>query len=389
MIKFNLKQSIVLPTIFMILACSIPFSCKDDKPASEDANKKGTLAEKREVEPDTAFGKLLITDQGGVTGADGVISFPLSNGESVYMMGDSFLSEVTNGKRDPESKMINNTFIVVDDANGKAESIYKGTLEQPETMLRPKNAGKTKEYYWPGHGFEHEGILHVFMSKFWDDPSIKEGWKFKFRGTDYLRLKPDSFEILSQEDFPYTDINGVHYGHSLLEEEDYTYIYGSSTKDNKATLHVARAKMDESANKLKNFEFFDGADWVSDAKKSNPLKGITKNVPEQFSVFKYNDKYILVMQERELFAGNIYSYTTENPTGPWKNETLLYHTTEQTNEADKLITYNAMAHPQYMEDGTLLISYCVNSLDVANIHENVAYYRPVFIRVPMEMILDE
>lgn len=92
-------------------------------------------------------------------------------------------------------------------------------------MLAPKNGDKTKEYYWLGQGFEHEGFLHLFMSKFWDDPSIKEGWKFKFHGTDYLPLKANSYKILSREDFPYTNMNGVHYGHSLLEEEDYTYIW--------------------------------------------------------------------------------------------------------------------------------------------------------------------
>ncbi len=371
--------------VILLLSMVFFISCKDHKPSNKTVNQKAP----QEVQLDPDFGKLLIRDSLGVTGADGVISFPLDNGKSIFMMGDSFLAPVKDGKRDPNCKMINNTFIEVDIKKGTSKSIYKGTLDNPESMLAPIGSERTKEYYWPGHGFEQDGILHVFMSKFVDDESIKEGWKFQFLGTDYLRLKPDSYEVISQVNFPYTNKNGVHYGHSILEDGSYVYIYGSHSGVDGATLHVARAIMDPDTNKLKNFEFFDGNDWNQDEMKSVELKGIHKNVPEQFSVFKYKNKYVLLMQEKDLMAGNIYSYIADAPTGPWVNEHLLYHTTEQTNKKDGIITYNAMAHPQYIEDNKLLVSYCVNSLEVSQIHEvNVDYYRPKFIRVPMIMILE-
>lgn len=374
-------------TVFLIpfFLLAVLFSCKDHKPKADPE----TPEPQREVELDSSFGKLLIRDRDGVTGADGVISFPLKNGKSVFMMGDSFVSEVTHGKRDPKSKMINNTFIEVDWEKGVSKSIYKGSLKDPGTMLVPIGGERTKEYYWPGHGFEHKGMLHVFMSKFVDDESIKEGWKFQFLGTDYLRLEPDTYRIISQENFPYTNNNGVHYGHSILKEADYTYIYGTWSGNNKTGLHVARATLDENQNKMENFEFFNGTEWVPDEKKSIKLKGIHKDVPEQFSVFTHNGKYILIMQERGLFKGNIYSYIADTPTGPWGNESLLYHTTEQANQDDEIITYNAMAHPQYIKDNKLLISYCINSLHAPNIHNiNVDYYRPEFIWVPLEKILE-
>src|SRR5690606_15935667 len=111
-----------------------------------------------EIQLDPGFGNLLIRDSLGVTGADGIISFPLNNGKSVFMMGDSFLSPVKDGKRDPKSKMINNTFIEVDVKKGISKSIYKGTLDNPESLLAPMGSKRTKEYYWPGHGFEEDGI---------------------------------------------------------------------------------------------------------------------------------------------------------------------------------------------------------------------------------------
>lgn len=53
-----------------------------------------------------------------------------------------------------------------------------------------------------------------------------------------------------------------------------------------------------------------------------------------------------------------------------------------------MYTYNAMAHPQYDRDGMLLISYCVNSKRPRDIWEDASIYRPRFLRVPYDLILN-
>lgn len=334
---------------------------------------------------DEDFARLVIQDSLGVTGADGVISFPLDERTSIFMMGDSFLTPVNGIKRDVNSKMINNTFILVDKRAGTHKSLFQGTIEEPESLLVPTH-GNPKEYYWPGHGFVHNGMLHIFMSRF---IHVDHGWGFEFSGTDYLRLDKDSFSVISQEDFPYSNENNVHYGHSILPEKDHVYLYGSRSINDTTGLHVARARLDEDANKLVDLEFYNDGLWTPEPKNSSALQGIEKDVPEQFSVFKYKEKYILVMQERGLIAGNILSYISDTPVGPWSNEQLLFHTREQYNSADQVFTYNAMAHPQYIENDSLLISYCVNSFEVPKIHEvDVNYYRPRFFWVPLNKILN-
>lgn len=358
------------------------FSCAGDK--KNNSIKKDETGVLGEIPLDEDFARLVIVDSLGVTGADGVISFPLDKQTSIFMMGDSFLSPVNEGKRDVDSKMINNTFIKVDKKAGTHKSYFKGTLDNPESLLVPDH-GNPKEYYWPGHAFVHNGMVHTFMSRF---IPVDYGWGFEFSGTDYLRLDKDSFRVISQEDFPYSNGNDVHYGHSILLEKDYVYLYGSRSVNETTSLHVARARMDEAANKLVDFEFYTDGQWTLELEKSSPLEGIEKDVPEQFSVFKYGEKYILVMQERGLIAGNIFSYISDSPVGPWSNEQLLFHTKEQYNSGDQVFTYNAMAHPQYIENNKLLISYCVNSFEVPKIHEvDVEYYRPGFFWVPLDKIL--
>jgi len=369
---------------FFIVLCLVFSSCKKENKKSETIEKKLV----RTVEKDTVFSKLIIPDSLGVTGADGVISFPMENGSSTFMMGDSFVAKVENGKRDPDSKMINNTFIVLGKNKKESKAIFKGDFANPETMLVPNQDNGNYEFYWPGHGYEYKNELHVFMSRFIHIDPIDGGWNFKYIGTDYLKLEKDTYKIISQENFPYSNINGVHYGHSMLKEGEYTYIYGTWHDKTNANLHVARAKMNDTTNKLNQFEFFNGKDWSVNSIDTQPLKGINKLTPEQFSIFKYGDKYVFVMQERGLFTGNIYSYISDTPTGPWRNEKHLYHTTEQENIKDEIFTYNAMSHPQYITDNKLLVSYCVNSFIVPSIHENVSFYRPRFIWIPMEKILE-
>ena len=354
---------------FFLVLCLGFSSCKKENKKS----KSNHIELDRNVEKDTIFSKLIIPDSLGVTGADGVISFPLSNGSSVFMMGDSFLAKVEDSKRNPDCKMINNTFIVLDKNKKESKAIFKGDFNDPETMLVPNQDNGKHEFYWPGHGYEYKNELHVFMSRFVHIDPVDGGWNFKYIGTDY---------------FPYSNINGVHYGHSILKDGDYTYIYGTWHDKANANLHVARAQMNDTTNKLTHFEFFNGVSWSENPKDTQPLKGINKLTPEQFSVFKHNDKYVFVMQERGLFLGNIYSYVSDSPIGPWRNEKHLYHATEQENTKDEIFTYNAMAHPQYIQDNRLLVSYCVNSFNVPSIHEYISFYRPRFIWVPLEMILE-
>tara|TARA_R110002051_G_scaffold168736_1_gene239295 strand:+ start:316 stop:1467 length:1152 start_codon:yes stop_codon:yes gene_type:complete len=332
-----------------------------------------------------SFTKLVIVDSLGVTGADGVISFPLNDNQSIFMMGDSFLTPVRKNKRDVKSPMINNSFILINKKRNTHTALYNNTSTIPDALIMP-NSGNPLEYYWPGHGFHKNGILHIFMSRFLHGDY---DWGFKFSGTDYIRLNKNTFEILSQQDFPYSNNNNVHYGHSLLNERNETYIYGAWSRNDSTAMHVAKATLNLEKNKLDRFVFFDGRNWTSDPLKSKPLSGIHKPVPEQFSVFKQGDVYVLILQVRELGNGNIYSYISESPTGPWKNEKLLYQTTEQNNVEDQIFTYNAMAHPQYTKNDKLLISYCINSFDVKKIHEvNTDYYRPKFIWVPLKIILE-
>jgi len=333
---------------------------------------------------DEHFTQLFQRDSGGLTGADGTISIPMPDGSSVFMMGDSFLGEVKNGKRDSTTKMINNTFVIVNPEKNDTKTLFQGDYSNPESFVLPET--NPEKFYWPGHGFVRDSVFHFFMSRFYV-PKLST-WDFQFQNTDYFTYSWPDFKKLSVEPFKYSLINNVHWGHAVLDDGQYIYSYGSRAEENKICgAHVCRMQFGASGKlDFENVEFFNGTEWSKDPMSTKQMAGITSNISEQFSVFKYEDKYILLSQERGIGTGEIYTYTSDQPNGPWGNKQMVYRTTESDNDKE-IITYNAMAHPQYIENGELLICYNVNALKIRRVFENANNYRPVFLRVPMEMIL--
>jgi hypothetical protein len=134
-----------------------------------------------------------------------------------------------------------------------------------------------------------------------------------------------------------------------------------------------------------------------------PRRYQTIPVSPGFSVIKINNSYQLVTQENGyLTCGlgrNIYSYQSASPNGKFKSKKLLYTIEDQVN-GHYLLTYNAQAHPQFLSNDELLISYNVNDTydtippDICPSQCKNAFldrmdadsYRPKFVRVPLGLM---
>jgi hypothetical protein len=339
------------------------------------------------IEMDTIFcSKLLPYTGGNVTGADGAISIDLKDGRSMFMWGDSFFGDVVDGVRqEPIAFMMGNVFTVIDQ-DYKIKNYYKGTSQEPRSYIEPEPQGKDASWYWPGHGFVRDGVLYLFMSQF---HKHGEGvFAFEYDKCDYFTLDAKTLEVLTKTNFPAANINGVHYGHAVLDEGDYVYIYGTLSDNSAMTaeVHAARCKLEN--KELKYFEYWNGKEWNPDPKKTAKLEGTNHPVAEQFNVVKLKDKYILVAQDRYTMK-NIYSYISDSPTGPFRNEKLILTVDEPNYESDQMMTYNTMVHPQYIKDGKVLMCYNVNTYDLEKVFTKASLYRPRFFWVPIDLMIEE
>lgn len=336
--------------------------------------------EVKEVHIDEAFTKRFQLNGGGFTGADGTYSVLLPDGRTVWIFGDTFLGtvtpELTREKTDP--LYIRNCFLL--DNGDSLVTLHQGKPEEFKSMLIPPIVTKSnfeinerQYWYWPGDGYVQNNQLKVFASEF---HATGDGmWDFEFMQTAIITYSLPDLAQVSIDSVPYSNALGVHYGHAVCKTDSFVYVYGL----HEGNPYAARI---DSKNR---WSFLNNKHWSSDPSNTKPM--IEINGSEQFSIFAHEDTYIMIMQEGFL-SGNIFSYISDTPYGPWRNKKLLY-TTPKEYENDQLFTYNALAHPQFDKNDELLISYNTNSFRMEDHYENAGIYRPRFIRVPYSLILNE
>lgn len=338
---------------------------------------------------DQKFTKMFARDCCGVTGADGEYSVLLPDGRTVWIFGDSFLGTVnldrSRTKRTPW--FIRNSMAVQE--GDTLRSLYNVINGWESSLIIPPGAPKGKQFsedslwYWPGDGFIENGKLKVFMSAFYQ---AKPGdWGFAWVSTNIATFSLPDLKLEHIDHFNYPGEKEIHWGHAVCDgDKKHTYIYGA--EDKSKNLFVARAPK---GNILAPWEFFTGSEWVKDSKLAKPMLAIQGS--EQFSVFKIKNKYVLVLQEGGFLSNDIVSYYSDSPFTGWKNRKVLCHTQlpQDVASTKNLFVYNSMAHPQFTENGELLISQCVNSFVVDDVFQDASKYRPVFLRVPVSRIFEK
>lgn len=334
---------------------------------------------------DKEISKVIIPDQGSVTGGDGMYSILLPDGRSIFLMGDSYIGTVSNGQRSTSDHMYRNTYIVYD--NGKVSAVYGANGNKKSSAAVPPKFPDEKKWYWPGHGFVDGNKLYIFQTLMYQGGDGM--WGFMYETTHILEYSLPGLNLVRTTPIPFNGSEDVHYGMAALKEGDYVYIYAQVDVKNDANpiseVLVARSTMN---NLYTNWEYYTGSGWNTDASSAVKLEGLASvPVSSQFNVFKLRDKYVLLTQKKTFNSGEIYTFIADSPSGPWRNKQLIFKTYEQN--SPHLFTYNAMAHPQFEKDGMILISYNVNTEIFAEQFCDVSTYRPRFFWVDINKILEK
>lgn len=331
---------------------------------------------------DRAFARTLVPDRGSVTGGDGMYSIPLPDGRSIFLMGDSYTGTVTNGQRSTSDHMFRNSYILYD--AGRVSAIT-GAVGAKSSAAVPPGYPDERKWYWPGHGFVASNTLYVFQTLMYQGG---EGmWGFMYETTDILEYELPAMTLRKTTRIPFTGSADIHYGMAALNDGDYVYIYAQVDVDNGANpvseVLAARTTVDRLYDR---WEYYTGSGWSPSSADAVRLEGLAAvPVSSQFNVFKLRGKYVLLTQNKRFNSGEIYTFVSDSPCGPWRKGQLIFRTTEQN--TPKLLTYNAMAHPQFEKDGMILVSYNVNTEEFSQQFSDVETYRPRFFWVDIDCIL--
>lgn len=364
---------------FNVIFCTILFLCLSCK--KEDASP--------EVSPLTTYKDVDFTGYfkrtTGIVAADAAVSIPMNNGKSLWLFGDSYIDNY-----DPLTKTVPCLFQV---RNSGLLMGIKDPESFPVTLLgtgTPKSylefGTNTSYWFWPGAGYQQGDTAYIFQSRIrstgtsggFGFEEVDSQYVAKIRTSDMTKVFYINLGMKKKISFT----NGV------VKSDGFCYVYG--IRDNGLGRDLMVARYPEN-NIYADWEYRGNTGWAKDI---NACVKIHSEFTSSFHIVKVESKYVLITTQ--FSAGcdqgkEIYSYTSENPFGPFSNKKTVWILND-TLQGHLPFFYLAYAHPEY-DNGKkeLLITYCINGYGtcVASCKNNRLdpdVYRPRAIRVPYALI---
>jgi hypothetical protein len=340
------------------------------------------------AEPAPELDKLFRRTEGWI-GADGAYSVPVSDKRTLWLFSDTWVGAIKGGKRKPDG-LVNNSVGIQDAMGADAKvtfAIQKDDKGKYRAIFTPPDGDG---WFWLFAGYHANGKLYVFLPRF--EKTMGKG-AFAFRGRDlWLGIvanpldEPTKWKI-KYKPVPFAEFGGSpkrSFGAAVLRVKDHVFIYGSEEKPGKPfasrRLLIARAPADRLAD-FDSWRFFCNGEWKADVKEATVQ---TEKLGSEMSVsfLPGLKKYALVYSENGL-SERILGRFADSPEGPWSDAIVLY-TCPEMKKDKKVFTYAAKAHPHLATGNELVISYAVNSFELAPVINNAELYWPRFVRVTLK-----
>jgi hypothetical protein len=312
---------------------------------------------------------------GGWAGADGTYSTPLPDGYDAWLFNDTFLGPVNADESLPATAgFIHNSLVLTSPhARRILTTVTGGTPQAPQSLVgptpSPPTASGTDAYwYWNTDGIVDGGHLYVFEAR--NGPTDSPP-PFDFGQTGMAIAKFSLPGLRLESVTPTYGGTDVSWGVQLLREGPWIYIYGVESGSSGKEVHLARARAGDLTGA---WQFYTGTGWSPDPSASAPLLG---DVGASFSVTKEDGEYVLATTDSYLDP-QIYLYTAPTPVGPFSGKTEIYTAPQAGGD---IYVYNVAAHPELTSPGRLVLSYNVNSFDLADLYANINNNRARFITV--------
>jgi hypothetical protein len=342
----------------------------------------------------------------GWTGADGIFSIPLSGykapgraegGKTLFVFSDTWIGGV-DAKTDERTgaAMIHNSLAVLDGAKPDPAKIHflwgrtaAGKAASTFTPSTPSTVGKNA-WYWLQDGFYHKGFVYILPIVC--TPGGTSGWNEV--GVGFIKLpigadgEPDPANAVQKDTpFKYNGPNGSYYfGNGIMPNtaeagapnpDGYVYVYG------RFGLYVSRVLPDDFED-FSKWRYWDGSGWNTDIGKARSLGlGGPELSVSPITQGTLKGKYLLVSMSVEQ---NAFFRVGDSPWGPFGARTNIYQAPEWHTYGGGVFTYNAKAHPSLSANGEWLVSYNVNTADLALNLKHADIYHPRFFTLRLEPV---
>ncbi|HEV8653048.1 MAG TPA: hypothetical protein VG276_27575 [Actinomycetes bacterium] len=326
----------------------------------------------------------------GWIGGDGSYPVRLPDGRTAWLFGDSFIGAEA-ARPGPASRagprstlparpgLVRNAVVVQD---GTRLTTLLGPADpasgKPRALLRP--GGEPGAWYWPAGGFVEDGRLRVLVHEF--RPGAEpDGFEWTGRNRIVTLGLPSLAQLGDAPLYGRASGSEVQWGVAVLEEADYTYLYG--VRDLGGPFHVKHTHLARFPHGGSHgfWRFWDGAGWSPSPSASAALVGVPGPggpVPLTGiagSVVKLGAGYVLLAIPD--FGTAIEARRSCSPVGPWGPPRRLYDIPELRRPSGER-AYLARAYP---DGDSLLVAYSLGPGGPGGDFARASHYRPRYLRV--------
>lgn len=324
----------------------------------------------------------------GWIASDGALSVPLSDGRTLWLMGDSHIDDF-----DETTGTIPLLFQVRNAALLQPACDWDWTNTQ---TLIGSGAGikslfkETKNdsvWLWPGNGIQIEDTVFIYCSELTKFGSGSLG--FRSTGNEmWAKMKFPEMEVVGYQHLP--DFEGINFGAGFIAADDKEHVYAFGQKLVPETagsnVFVGRFQVE---NPDAPWEYWDGSAWNIDIKKLVPVAQAVISP----HVTKIGETFLVLSTELSVGCDQgrtIFLSKGQKAAGPF-DEMMALYTIDDTVRGHYPFFYSVAAHPQFSDENSsenLLVTYCINGytpcFEPENGRLNPNHYRPRAIRLSLD-----
>lgn len=341
-------------------------------------------------------------DQDGWYGGDGAYSIRLDDRRTLWLFGDTFVSDQQGRQDRTDMKVVWGTTLAISTCTADAEF-------QIRYFIKKKNGEFVsffgdQEWLWPQDPFIVDHKLYVPLISVKANPEISGPFKFEITGHKFARIK--NFTGADPHHWMIEEINltpgipdGIKaFATTSVVYRGYVYFYPlySSTEKGMSILGniLARIPAEKLGNPAGAIEYFNkNGQWQ---KKLDPasVKVVLNAAVSELSVRYHQDdgKWIAVYMSLRNNGDQMLYQTADTLEGPWAEPKVLI---AQIPEVDRTsprydknnFCYAGKEHPEFARGRSLVVTYVCNSFEdleknTSFIRKNLFLYRPV-VKSPM------
>lgn len=323
-------------------------------------------------------------------GADSSSSVPLSGADTLWLFGDTWITDSEAVGRD-QGKIVRNSLAVQQIGGTGPGAIcffWQQKKGRPEAAFLPTHG---PGWLWPLSGIRLGNTLFLFYLRIVES---KNDLGFELNGSVVLTIRnPDDPPYAwapEQHDVPFfhhQDTGDLFFGLACLCSKGYVYVYGAKEDWTQGpggrSLLVARARLHAFENMaFSSWQFYSEKGWAGDVKTARTLfSGAATEM--SVSYFPALNRFLAVYSHCGL-SREVLGRAASEPQGPWGQDSVLWRCPEALRNRD-YFCYAGKAHPELAcAANELVVTYAANSRNPEDHYHDLDLYWPRFVKITLD-----